>query len=111
MNFDPKLLKIAAMNHAKCLRRDGFQASEPSFWNFDVRLSDTHSLSVAFLPMIRTENSLIETALKCGGSLVYDSGVGYEDVCRFETYDELVEEIRRLQTVKELPIPDEEDEE
>lgn len=97
MDFIYRPLINVACNWAERLRKDGIDAPVPNHYTFRIRLSDDYYLSVAFLPAVWIEYHQVETALIQDGEVVYDREIGYDDVCRFDTYDELVQEIRRLQ--------------
>jgi len=84
-------------------------ATRPASYAFRVQFLGPNlcgkfdSLSISFPSDIydnRGPNpSTIETALFKNGSLVYVNSIGYDDVSRFYSINELVEEIQRLHTI------------
>lgn len=82
------------------------QKAKHEAWNYDLDCCETKevefdgiSISVPPDTMGNREGEPVctfETALFLGNDLVYASSIGYEDVCRFYTLDDLLAEILRV---------------
>jgi hypothetical protein len=57
------------------------------------------SISISYPPDANMYSEVIETALFVGGDIVYNNTLLYNDVRRFESVGELVEELRRVRRI------------
>ena len=66
-----------------------------------IKFSNTNGIEISIACPIDVNipyktNYWAELSLMCNGILWYDQNTGYEDVCRFFSYNEIVDEIYRL---------------
>jgi len=94
MNFILKMkeAKMKLINLAEYLTNKGINYDLNN--TIQIRLKDDFRLSICS-PLDALD--YFETMLLKNDSCFYDEDSGYEDICRFETYDKVYEEILRVQ--------------
>lgn len=88
--------RLYARLSTSTLCMNGTISLEPhlGMYAFRVRITDTLLVSVSYPP---DAHGMIETALfNNDDDLIYDDALGYEDIQRFEDFDELVKELVRI---------------
>jgi hypothetical protein len=73
----------------------------PESHSFRLRFPPGCSVSVLSVSLPSDAHGMIETALfnSENTELIYNSNIGYDDICRFENIEELRAEIQRLLTM------------